>query len=51
MIIIAEKINSTRKAVAKAVRERDAAFILILDLRWKLDCCNNRPVMQRKEAT
>jgi len=27
MIIIGEKINGTRKAVARAIRERDAAFI------------------------
>jgi 5-methyltetrahydrofolate corrinoid/iron sulfur protein methyltransferase len=30
MIIIAEKINGTRKAVAKAIRERDAGFIKTL---------------------
>lgn len=27
MIIIGEKINGTRKAIARAIRERDAAFI------------------------
>ena len=27
MIIIGEKINGTRKAVAKAIQDRDAAFI------------------------
>jgi len=27
MIIIAEKINGTRKAVAKAIQERDEVFI------------------------
>ena len=32
MIIIAEKINGTRKAVAKAIKERDEAFIRQLAL-------------------
>jgi len=27
MIIIGEKINGTRKAIAKAIQDRDAAFI------------------------
>lgn len=33
MIIIGEKINGTRKAVTKAIRERDAAFIR--QLAWE----------------